>query len=164
VCRQISCVPPWQLYPGACGTSSATDNNTAEHNAPCLTRANTFPKLPVYPDAPSTLRSGHVLHNGHRLTSPDRHTTLVFGKYGNLYMRNVRGTIWQTHTGGKAEGGVLKLLHTGELVILNKHGGKVWSSHTARKGARVQLRLRNDAKIVIYDRRRAIWHRPARSW
>jgi len=36
VCRQISCTPPWQIYK-SCGRSSATDNNTARHTAPCLT-------------------------------------------------------------------------------------------------------------------------------
>ena len=164
VCRQISCVPPWELYPGACGRSSATDNNTAQHNAPCLTRANTYPKLPVYRTAPATLGPGQVLRNGQRLTSPDRHTTLIFGKYGNLSMHNVRGTIWQTHTGGKAQGGVVKLLHTGELVILNENGGKVWSSHSAGTHVQAQLRLRNDAELVIYDHTHAIWHRPTRSW
>jgi len=39
VCRQVSCRPPWQLYPDHCGRSSATDNNTAQHTAPCLARA-----------------------------------------------------------------------------------------------------------------------------
>lgn len=164
VCRQISCVPPWQLYPDACGTSSMTDNNTAEHNAPCLTRANTFPRLPVYPVAPATLGAGHVLHNGQRLTSPDRHVTLEFGKYGNLFIRNVRGTIWQTQTGGTAAGGVVKLRSDGALVILDRHGHQVWSSHTARRGARPLLRLRDDGKLVIYDHGRAIWTRPIRNW
>jgi hypothetical protein len=35
-CRVVTCVPPYQLYP-SCGTSSATDNRTAHHSAPCLT-------------------------------------------------------------------------------------------------------------------------------
>jgi hypothetical protein len=35
VCRVISCTPPWQLD-GACTSSSATDNRTALHTAPCL--------------------------------------------------------------------------------------------------------------------------------
>jgi hypothetical protein len=36
VCRQVSCRPPWEVYPEQCGHSSATDNNTAGHTAPCL--------------------------------------------------------------------------------------------------------------------------------
>jgi hypothetical protein len=43
VCRVISCLPPWQLD-GACTSSSATDNRTADHTAPCLT---TTPPPPV---------------------------------------------------------------------------------------------------------------------
>jgi len=34
-CRVVSCTPPWQLD-SACATTSATDNATANHNAPCL--------------------------------------------------------------------------------------------------------------------------------
>ncbi len=35
VCRVITCVPPWVWDP-TCGTTSATDNNTAFHDAACL--------------------------------------------------------------------------------------------------------------------------------
>jgi hypothetical protein len=35
VCRVVSCTPPWQFDP-SCGTTSATNNATALHNAPCL--------------------------------------------------------------------------------------------------------------------------------
>ncbi|HEX2850799.1 MAG TPA: twin-arginine translocation signal domain-containing protein [Acidimicrobiales bacterium] len=34
-CRVVSCTPAWQLDP-SCTTSSATDNRTANHTAPCL--------------------------------------------------------------------------------------------------------------------------------
>ncbi|MDQ1742675.1 MAG: hypothetical protein QOE23_1014, partial [Pseudonocardiales bacterium] len=37
LCRLVSCTPPWVQYGGTCGSSSATDNNTATHAAPCLT-------------------------------------------------------------------------------------------------------------------------------
>ena len=37
LCRVISCTPPWVQYGGVCSSSSATDNNTATHSAPCLT-------------------------------------------------------------------------------------------------------------------------------
>jgi hypothetical protein len=33
-CRAISCTPPWKWE--KCSTSSATDNNTTSHSAPCL--------------------------------------------------------------------------------------------------------------------------------
>ena len=35
VCRMVSCTPPWQFDP-ACTTTSATDNKTATHTAPCV--------------------------------------------------------------------------------------------------------------------------------
>jgi len=34
-CRVVTCTPPWQIDP-TCSTVSATDNNTASHNAACL--------------------------------------------------------------------------------------------------------------------------------
>jgi len=50
VCRQVSCRPPWEVYPEQCGRSSATDNNTAGQTAPCLA-----PKPdPVWVPGPST--------------------------------------------------------------------------------------------------------------
>ncbi len=36
VCRLVSCTPPWQQYAGVCTTTSATDNRTATHSAPCV--------------------------------------------------------------------------------------------------------------------------------
>ncbi len=36
VCRVATCTPPWQYDP-SCTTSSATDNRTVNHGAPCLT-------------------------------------------------------------------------------------------------------------------------------
>jgi hypothetical protein len=35
LCRVVSCTPPWEIDP-TCSTVSATDNNTASHNAACL--------------------------------------------------------------------------------------------------------------------------------
>jgi hypothetical protein len=34
-CRMVTCTPPYELY-DSCGSSSATDNRTVTHNAPCL--------------------------------------------------------------------------------------------------------------------------------
>jgi len=37
VCRVATCTPPWKYDP-SCTTSSATDNRTVNHGAPCLTQ------------------------------------------------------------------------------------------------------------------------------
>ncbi|HMA45834.1 MAG TPA: twin-arginine translocation signal domain-containing protein [Frankiaceae bacterium] len=34
-CRVVTCVPPYRLY-RSCGSTSAVDNATAQHSAPCL--------------------------------------------------------------------------------------------------------------------------------
>ena len=35
LCRVVSCTPPWVQYGATCSSTSATDNNTATHTAPC---------------------------------------------------------------------------------------------------------------------------------
>lgn len=37
LCRVVSCTPPWVQFGGTCSSSSATDNRTATHSAPCVT-------------------------------------------------------------------------------------------------------------------------------
>jgi hypothetical protein len=155
VCRQISCRPPWEVYPQHCGRSSATDNNTAEHNAPCLTKKNTFPALKTYPKAPATLRRGHVLTWQHRLTSPDRHTTLTFTSQGNLAVFNQDGEVWSART--HAVGGHAKLRHNGEFVVIDRGGREVWSTHTARDNAAPLLELANSGNLVLSDHGNRIW-------
>lgn len=158
VCRQISCRPPWELYPNVCGRSSATDNNTAEHNAPCLTTANTYPRLKTFPAAPSALAAGHVLHSNYgRLTSPDRHTTVVFGPYGNLVLTNERGDIWSSGTRYQATGGVVKVTLAGQLVIINRKGQIVWRRGPAKANAHPVLKLLNNGRLVLYHDGVEVW-------
>jgi hypothetical protein len=40
VCRTVTCTPPWQQFAGVCSSSSATDNRTATHSAPCIGGSN----------------------------------------------------------------------------------------------------------------------------
>ena len=47
VCRVATCTPPWQ-YDASCTTSSATDNNTVTHGAPCLTAECGTPIAELY--------------------------------------------------------------------------------------------------------------------
>jgi uncharacterized protein with LGFP repeats len=45
VCRIATCTPPWR-YDASCSTSSATDNKTVNHGAPCLAGCNPTPPPP----------------------------------------------------------------------------------------------------------------------
>jgi hypothetical protein len=160
VCRQISCRPPWQVYPGECGHSSRTDNATAEHNAPCLTKRNTFPTLVTFPKARSILPAHHSLPAGHRLTAPNRHTELLMLHDGNLVLKNQDGVIWQTHTTDRARGGHAHVYEHGNFAVLNRHGHEVWSSGTDGASAKpVQLQLRNSGELVIVheDGKHVFW-------
>jgi len=158
VCRQISCRPPWQLYPGHCGTSSATDSNTAGHTAPCLTHANTYPALVTFPYAKSTLYSWQALHSGHRLTSPDRHTTCVMLANGDLVVENQDGIRWSSKTSALAPGGYAIVQPSGNLVIHAKYGRIVWQTHTGGAGTSWRLNLRNSGDLVVTDGTHVRWH------
>jgi hypothetical protein len=157
VCRQISCRPPWQLYPKACGRSSATDNNTAGHTAPCLTAANTFPDEQLFPKAPNQLFAGHTLGPGQRLTSADRRTTCVMLESGNLAVITADGPQWVSGTHGTARGGHARLARSGNLVIFDRNGRRVWTSGTPHAGGRPRLQLRNSGRLVIYNGSRVVW-------
>jgi hypothetical protein len=162
VCRQISCRPPWELYPGHCGRSSATDNNTRGHTAPCLTKANTYPRFLTFATAPHTLAAGHSLHAGQRLTSNDRHTEAVMQSDGNFVLRNQRGVIWSTHTGGVARGGRVYLGHNGRLYVIGTNGAVHFATKNGTHGATPILRVRNNGQLAIYRGRQfasnIVWH------
>lgn len=151
VCRQISCRPPWQLYPGHCGTSSATDNNTAGHTAPCLNHANTFPALMTYPSAPHLLYGRHTLYPGQRLTSYNRHTTCVMQKNGNLTVWNQDGEQWSSHTAKYGTGLRATIWRNGNLMIRRANGTIVWQTGHAASGLHWRLNMRDGGSLVIED-------------
>jgi hypothetical protein len=157
VCRQISCRPPWQLYPGRCGTSSATDNNTAGHTAPCLTEQNTYPALKTFPAAHWSLYAGHNLWPNHRLTSHDRHTTAIMLPRGDLVVQNQNGFVWSSHTADVAPGGHATIHADGDLVIHRKDGKIVWQTHTRGAGEHHRLLMRDSGALVVTDGTRDIW-------
>jgi hypothetical protein len=161
VCRKISCLPPWQLYPGRCGRSSATDNNTRGHTAPCLTKANTYPALVTFPAAAHTLAAGHYLTAGQRLVSYDFHTECVMQSDGNFVVRNQNGVVWSTRTAGVATGGRLLLRTNGQLVVLDAAGVARWHTTPTTTGTAPFLRMRNNGQLTIYyNDTTSLWHTP----
>jgi hypothetical protein len=79
LCRVVSCTPPWVQFGGTCSSSSATDNNTASHTAPCVVNqepvgyvdliASTGNTVHIKgwtydPDAPGTSLTVHVYQDG----------------------------------------------------------------------------------------------------
>lgn len=161
VCRQISCLPPWRLYPGECGHSSATDNNTAKHNAPCLTKHNTYPRHVTFHQGYREVLAGHYLRSGHRLTSPDRHTEAVMQHDGDLVIRTVRGVVWRTGTAGAAQGGQAFLRHDGRLQVLDRHGVVRWHSGPTSSTGHPVLRMRDSGRLTVDTEHRRIWETAA---
>jgi hypothetical protein len=161
VCRQISCRPPWEIYPGKCGHTSATDNNTALHSAPCLTKSNTYPRLVTFAAAPSTLDAMHWLRPGQRLVSPNRHTEVKFGVDGNLVVRNQHGVVWSTHTANLARGGRVFLRANARLVVLDASDRVRWETRSITNGTpKAQLRVLDDGRMVIYAGSTLKWQTP----
>jgi hypothetical protein len=158
VCRMVSCLPPWELYPNQCGKSSATDNNTAGQTAPCLNRRNSHPDLVTFPDARRELPAGHHLGPGARMVSPDRHTECEMRRDGDFILRNERGTLWSTHTTRVARGGRLLLRRDGELVVLGRRGKVRWSSGRRTSGHQAVLRLLDSGRLAVFHNGTIIWH------
>lgn len=150
VCRQISCTPPWKLYPNHCGRSSATDNNTLHHTAPCL-------NLRTFRAGHSTLVEGHAMHKYDRLVAPNRHTMCDFTSGGNLRVINQDGVVWSSRTKPAASGGRVYLRHDGDLVIQDRHRRTVWSTHTGGHSGRAVLRLLDDGRLVVRIGERILW-------
>jgi hypothetical protein len=142
VCRVVSCTPPWQLYPGACSTTSATDNNTAGHTAPCLTAG-------LYPAAASVLTAGHTLNPGQHIASPDRRTMAVMQADGNFVVYGAGSALWSSRTNGKATGGYVSLQTDGNLVVRRRDKAAVWATNTAGTGSNGTLSIQNDQNLVL---------------
>lgn len=152
VCRQISCIPPWQLYPHACGSSSRTDNATARHNAPCLT-------LVDFPDGPHRLPAGHRLHAGDRLVARNRHTELKMRADGNLVLRNQSGVVWSTGTTNDAAGGYAVMATDGRLKVFDAHGRQRFSTQNPTSGRPPHLKVRDIGQLAIYrGDTHVVWH------
>ena len=150
VCRQISCIPPWELYPHACSSSSATDNATALHTAPCL-------HLVTFAAAPSRLPAGGRLHAGDRLVSPDQHTELKMRADGNLVLRNQSGVVWSTGTAQVAAGGYALMARDGRLKVFDAHGHQRFTTHNATTGLRPHLKVRDTGQLAIYRDTNIVW-------
>lgn len=166
VCRQISCRPPWEIYPGVCGRASATDNNTASHTAPCLTTENTFPLLVTFPKAAKRLAAGRTLGSGQRLTAANRRSTIVMQPDGDLAVLTSAGEQWTSGTRGAAKGGHAQLSASGNLTVFDRNGNRVWSTGTAgtaAMGSAPELRIRNDGQVVIHNGQRIVWSTHTRS-
>jgi hypothetical protein len=151
VCREITCIPPWQLYPGKCGSSSRTDNNTAQHNAPCLTPV-------TFPDAPNRLSVGHRLYAGDRRVSANRHTELKMLADGNLVLRNQSGVVWSTKTADVGAGAYAVMAHDGRLKIIGPSGRVRFTTHNSTSGATPHLLVRDNGQLAIFRDTKIVWH------
>ncbi len=164
VCRQISCTTPWQLYPGRCGKSSATDNNTRLHSAPCLTKSNTYPRTVTYADGRHVLRPGQRLVADGRLVAVNRHTKLTMQADGNLVLRNGRGIVWQTKTANKARGGTASIDAAGRIYVRDRRGRVRWQTKTATTATgAATLSITDTGQLVVKRGATVVWRTKTRT-
>lgn len=71
LCRVVSCTPPWVQYGATCSSSSATDNNTATHSAPCLSGHQPVGTLE------SATATGNLVHLKGWAYDPDQTATSI---------------------------------------------------------------------------------------
>lgn len=110
VCRVITCQPPWQWDP-TCTTSSATDNRTASHSAPCL---DEYCWTSVEALWTSLGGAGGVL--GNRLSTQQEIAPVgvrTLFEHGAIFQWNsniqeVHGPIWSLYSFLGAQNGVLQ--------------------------------------------------------
>ncbi len=99
VCRVATCTPPWQYDP-SCSTTSATDNRTVDHGAPCLA------ECPPPPPPPSAIDDKYASLGGsggllgpvvqaERGVPGDDGRYAIY-RYGRIYWSPPTGA-WETH-------------------------------------------------------------------
>jgi hypothetical protein len=71
LCRVVSCTPPWVQYGSTCSSSSATDNNTATHSAPCIVGH------PPVGSLESVTATGNLVHLKGWAYDPDQTATSI---------------------------------------------------------------------------------------
>ncbi|MBI2711205.1 MAG: twin-arginine translocation signal domain-containing protein [Actinobacteria bacterium] len=96
VCRVATCTPPWQ-YDASCTATSATDNRTRDHGAPCVPACN--------PDASISLKyaaMGGASGPLGKLVQSERPTVDGTGRYA-LYERG--SILWKSGVGAHEQHG-----------------------------------------------------------
>lgn len=112
VCRVVTCTPPW-VWDESCTTSSATDNNTRFHDAPCLNDPEPLPDgIPLLGDWIGSGRDmpGVFADGVWHLRRADGGSNIVFA-YGNPGDRPIAGD-WNgdgVDTPGVVRGGIWHL-------------------------------------------------------
>lgn len=125
VCRVITCTPPW-LWEETCTTTSATDNATAFHNAPCLQASDpSDPEEPVEPEP-----TGPTAAQIHTLIAPEDDAMKLIerpgasGRWYLLYpsglMIEVTGNVLSVESGGVERLGGLSETVFNRLVTVNE--------------------------------------------
>lgn len=86
VCRVVTCTAPW-IWDDSCTTTSATDNNTAFHNAPCLGQPAALPNvgIPIVGDweGDGIMSPGMFVNGTWHLRRSDGQPNIVFN-FGNV--------------------------------------------------------------------------------
>lgn len=89
VCRVATCTPPWQYDP-SCTTSSATDNRTRDHGAPCLTTDCGTPIARKYAQLGGSAGVLGPVRTGERAVSDQRGRVARYAN-GNIYWTSTTG-------------------------------------------------------------------------
>jgi len=100
-----------------------------------------------------------VLHQGHSISSPNKHYKLLMQADGNLVLyKHDTQAIWATNTDGKGSAPYRVLNQSdGNFVVYDHHDKALWASNTNGKSTNQFVALQDDGNLVMYSGSTALW-------
>lgn len=123
VCRVITCTPPW-VWETTCTTTSATDNNTAFHNRPCLQASDPTDPVGPPPKTPLTAAQKAVVlapEDDMKLLKRPGNNNTWYLLYPSGLLIDVSGNSNDVALGGIERMGEIKPQIFNRIVIVNEH-------------------------------------------
>ncbi len=104
---------------------------------------------PISASSATNMTVNSTLTPGHYILSPDKQSTLILQKDGNLVLYSNFKAQWSSRTAGKSSSKLI-LQSDGNLVLYDRSNKALWHSHTNGNSGD-HLSLQTDGNLVIYS-------------
>lgn len=123
VCRVITCTAPW-VWEATCTTTSATDNATAYHDAPCLHDTTPPPKPPPVPAGPTKAQIHQLINSeddtAMKLVNRPNNSDVWYLLYPSGLMIEVTGSVRAIEEGDVERLGAITATVFNRMVSVNQ--------------------------------------------